>query len=320
MNKQFRHFAFTWFYEDVANEQLILKSSFETLGANYWVCGYESCPSTNKKHIQGYCQLSKRKYFSQVKESLPKGVHLEMCKGSSDDNITYCKKSGEFWESGEFRSVARGRAKQAADWALLLDKAKEGKLDEIATDNPREYIVYYNTFKRISVDNINANELERKCLWIYGPPGCGKSRVIHKLFPSAYWKNSNKWWDGYRGEYTVVLDDFDTAVLFGYLKRWADRYKVIGEAKGSSVNLAYSQFVISSNYSIVDLGLKELLVDQVTIEAISRRFLLVQAVEWSDLEEDLLVLPDLGSKDLKGFVPLPTFLRPYLESEGWHLG
>ena len=44
---------------------------------------------------------------------------------------------------------------------------------------------------------------------LWGPSGTGKSRFVAARWPDAFWKApESKWWDGYSGQETVVLDDF----------------------------------------------------------------------------------------------------------------
>lgn len=86
----------------------------------------------------------------------------------------------------------------------------------------------------------------------------------------------NKWWDGYTGQKVVLIDDLDSDCLGHYLKIWADRYKCSGECKGSTIPLAHQTLIVTSNYSI-----DALFKDQVLIDAITRRFKLIN----SDVED-----------------------------------
>lgn len=73
----------------------------------------------------------------------------------------------------------------------------------------------------------------------------------------AFEKPQNKWWDGYRGESIVIIDDLDTDTLGHYLKRWADRYPVKGEVKNGTVNLSYRRLFVTSNHTIEGLFEKQ---------------------------------------------------------------
>lgn len=323
MNKQLRHIAFTWNnYESHDKEwQTNLINWFvDKLDANYLVYGKEVGEKKETAHLQGYVQFKNRKYFNAIRKVIHPSIHLTYINGSSQDNIDYCKKDENYFELGSHRDIARARAKQERDWNRLIDLAKCNELLQIEQDNPRDYIIYYKTFKSIAMDNLNPLAIERKCLWICGAPGLGKSRVCHQLFPNAYWKNANKWWDGYRGEQTVVLDDLDTPVLFGHLKRWADIYKVVGEVKGSSVGLTYKQLIVTSNFSPGDLGSQDEKIPGLTIQAIMRRFVVVLASNWDPGSRDLIVqvLSHYGTA-VSGVLPPKVPLYSVLQADGWDL-
>jgi len=56
-----------------------------------------------------------------------------------------------------------------------------------------------------------------------------------------------KWWDGYRGQDHVVIDEFSGVVAITQILRWFDRYPVLVEVKGSAIPLVASKIWITSN-------------------------------------------------------------------------
>ena len=59
-----------------------------------------------------------------------------------------------------------------------------------------------------------------------------------------------KWWDGYSGQETVVLDDFkDYAMPLVELQRLLDWYPLWVEVKGGSVPMMAKRYVLTSNTS-----------------------------------------------------------------------
>lgn len=132
---------------------------------------------------------------------------------------------------------------------MVFKNAKEGKLEDIPADI---LIRNYNSLKRINVDymtNIPRDVIMAKCFW--GDSGSGKTRKAwEEATIEAYIKNPNtKWWDGYRGQHNVIIDEFTGRIDISYLLTWFDRYPCTVEVKGYSVGLKAINFWITSNLS-----------------------------------------------------------------------
>lgn len=99
---------------------------------------------------------------------------------------------------------------------------------------------------------------ERRCFWICGCPGSGKSELARafaeKISGNNYFihqPGSLKWWDGYDGQSVVIINDLRRGDVFAaggfnYLLNITDRYDVRVEVKGSTVLGNWDVCIITS--------------------------------------------------------------------------
>ncbi|UYD39113.1 MAG: replication associated protein [Wigfec virus K19_292] len=248
----------------------------------YMVAGKEVAPSTGTKHLQCYVYFNKRKTFAAVKKMCPR-AHFIVCKGNADQNRRYCIKDGDYSEIGKFPEENGGKVK-AEKFRAMIDLTINGNIDDVMDIDPISYVQHYHAFKRIKQDHPSVHEkLPGVCgEWIYGNTGAGKSYLARQENSSIYDKPCNKWFDGYLGEDTILLDDFDkNHVMLGHhLKRWADRYPFPAEQKGTTIQVRPSKVVVTSNYSIDEIFGH----DAALCDALKRRFkerLIIKPASWT---------------------------------------
>lgn len=221
----------------------------ELEGVKYMVYGRE-VGECGTPHLQGYIVFDWQKTFSAVKK-IHSRCHWEVAKGDADSNREYCTKDNDYVEVGLIPMSQKRKGEANAErWSEAKKAAIEGRIEDVPDDI---FIQYYRTLKEIKKDYmikpLDLDGLEN--YWIWGKPGCGKSRSARERFPDFYSKMMNKWWDGFQGEENVLIDDFelDGKVLGHHLKIWGDRYAFVAETKGGAINIRPKRIIVTSNYS-----------------------------------------------------------------------
>ena len=203
-------------------------------------------------HYQGYVELETQQRLSACKKINARAAWF-IRNGTQQQAIDYCTKSDTRvegpWELGE---KGKGQGKRS-DLDHVGELIKEGSsIQEVADEYPALYMQYGRGMRDLQqVLQSHYNHDEVRGIWYWGAPGNGKSHTARAEHPDAFIKSQNKWFDGYGGQKSIVLDDLDKlggAHLGHYLKIWADKYACTGEVKGSTVNLQHEVFVITSNY------------------------------------------------------------------------
>lgn len=159
------------------------------------------------------------------------------------------------------------RAQEKVDWDKVWEYAKTGQIDSIPA-NIR--VCHYRNIRTIQSDFGRTTAMERTCFLFWGRTGTGKSkRAWEEAGLDAYSKDPRtKFWDGYRGESNVVIDEFRGSIDVSHLLRWLDRYPVRVEIKGSSTPLLCQRIWITSNLPVDQWFC---CLDSETLDALKRR-------------------------------------------------
>jgi len=236
-----------------------------------WLRGQQEIgEGTGYAHWQLFAAFDKKTRTAGVKTRFTNDTHCEPSRSEAAEAYVFKEDTAVAGTRFELGQKKLNRNNET-DWARVKELAKGGKVDEI---EPDIFVRYYNNLKSIAKDNMKKpDDLDDVSgIWLYGPPGVGKSRKARADYPNAYYKMCNKWWDGYKLEDNVVIDDLDLnhKVLGHHLKIWSDRYSYIAEAKGGAMHIRPKKIVVTSNYSIA-----EIFEEPALRAAIERRFTVI---------------------------------------------
>jgi len=251
-NKIINARAWSWTLFDYSDESIAHIKSMKFM---YLVFGYETCPTTNKPHLQGFIYFKDAKTFTATKKAFKNPtIHIEASHHSPDENRKYCLKiraidtapNEQFEEYGECPQQGRRTDVETVREQLNDGNGMRGVV-RVATNLQQikiaEAILKYEEPKRTWVPTVE---------WFWGGTGTGKSRAAHQTFEDKDFfrktANSGKWFEGYDGHSNVIIDDIDiTAFNYKCLLDLLDRYETRVETKGGSRQFLAKHIIITSS-------------------------------------------------------------------------
>jgi len=247
------------------------------IGARYIIAGRE-VGANGTPHLQGFAYFEQPQRRSGLSGKLP-GAYLAVANGTPQENFAYCSKEGNYFEVGTLptsREEARKRGGQAnaARWKGIIDHAEAGDLEWIKSNDPHAYVQLKPRLESLYAPIITPLDGELRHEWWVGPSGSGKSRLLWELYPDHFAKGINKWWDGYKHEVVVAIEEWspDNQLTAQSLKKWADRYPFPGEIKGGLMTrLRPTKIIVLSNYT-----LEQCFPRKEDLDPLKRRFTVVE--------------------------------------------
>jgi len=243
-SRRFRNFVFTcnnWTAESVK----ILVDKIEPL-SRYIVYGKE-LGKKGTPHLQGYCQLKEQTGRPAIKKILT-GFWFAKSNGTAAQASNYCKKDDDYYEYGQMK-----RAGKRTDIDDLYHMAAANKSDiEIGEYNPSGYLRYHRAIDRVRLNYMRSNKKFEpvKVTVLWGEAGKGKSRKAYEIDPNLYHFTHMEgpiWFDGYRGEKTILINDFYGNIRYSYLLELLDGYKFNIPVKGGFTWKMWNHVIITSN-------------------------------------------------------------------------
>lgn len=246
--------------------------------ATYIVYGRE-LTQDNVVHWQGYVECSTKFRGCTISNKFRKEYKCENIKllpRYKDSNGDHCSKyakkglqSHEEWELYKDKGPNYGKDALIVEFGKLT-KSEQGKRNDLigivnmieSGVNMRDAVKNGDIVSFPAVKSYQALlplfEPKRKLdsdpdvIVFWGSTSCGKSHTAHEMFPDAYtWEvseDNEKWWQGYDGHRTVIIDDFrDTLVKFNKMLKILQKFPMQVETKGGSRQLLADKFIITCN-------------------------------------------------------------------------
>lgn len=230
------------------------ESFFETLRQTYpikyMVIGKETCPSTQRKHLQGYMYFTNPRGLAGVKRIM-KPRHVEVAKGDATENFEYCSKEREFKEWGK-----RPQQGERTDLEMIQEMIKKNNEPQlnIADEYFSRWCQYGARFEKYRALCRPKRNWVTEVYIYWGAPGNGKTRKARTRFPNIVPVIMNgdinaPFVNGYNGEDEVLFDDFEPAVCSrAYMLKLLDRYPMEANIKGGSINWAPKVVIFTTNH------------------------------------------------------------------------
>lgn len=225
----------------------------------YMMYGDEICPETGTPHHQvfmyffnnksiGTKNLNRIANLFKLKED-DKHIYVYPMLGNFLENQAYCAKEDIYKKLGdEPKQGFRGDLKETTNEILNGNLT----IDNLLEESPEMFHQYGRTLEKVEILRLRKKwrtEMTQG-IWIYGPTGVGKS---HEAFAdyhpdTHYIKDLNvQWWDGYKGQETVIFNEFRGQIKLGELLDLIDKWpKNIPIRNKESIPFISKKIIITS--------------------------------------------------------------------------
>ena len=215
-------------------------------------------------HTHIYAAFSSAVRFSTLKGRFPQ-AHLEVGRGSSQQNRDYIAKSGK-WEHDskhgtsipgtfeEFGELPVERPGARNDLVDLYDMVKSGLTNYEILETTPEHLIHLDKLDRVR-QTVKAEEYreifrDMEVTYIWGPTGSGKSRYVMERngYRNVYRVTDyHHPFDTYQNEPVMVFDEFRSQIKISDMLNFLDGYPLQLPCRYANRQACYSTVYIVSN-------------------------------------------------------------------------
>lgn len=248
--KRSRSWCITYFFTSEEEDRKWFKYLSTKSGIRYFVVGCETCPSTKRKHFQGYISFHNAKTFKACKKWFQLDrIHIIPAIAGDYKNKAYCEKENKFLEVG--KPVKQGKR---TDIDVAIDIVKETGSIRQVLKVVKNYQAVRHTELYMKYCEEESIRLDLEVINIWGGSGKGKTRMVYEKEHNVFRPLNYKWWEGYDGHEVVLLDDIRKDFCkFHELLTLLDIYPYRVECKGGSRQLRAKKIYITTPIPLVEM-------------------------------------------------------------------
>lgn len=228
---------------------------------------------TGYEHYQIYMVLKQKKRVTWIKKHIHPTAHWEKKRGTIAEAIDYVTKEDTRVPDGLHIEIGEKpiEGHEAATAQFIANKLREK--DDVQLEaqtilerlNKSEFIPWREipvdiqmksgflmAYNKATRDMVGPERPDLKIITIIGPPGCGKSYSIAKLFPNAgrWIKGNNGHWFCNCKSNVMVFEEFSGQIELQSMLKYLDPYPLALEVKGGTEPAMYKLVIITSNTPI----------------------------------------------------------------------
>lgn len=249
----------------------------------------ETCPTTGRPHLQGYMRTTRKIRMTGAKALLHPSCHLEMAKGTEQENIDYCSKTGIGLVQEGTPNLMAGIQGARTDLKAACTAIEEGATtQQIATEFPTLFVRYHQGLEaliRAREKPPISREVSTTVLW--GPTATGKSHRARTSFPDGYVVSPGRDpFGGYTGQKTIIFEEWNHQDWpIRDMNRYMDKWTSPISSRYYNKTSLWTKVIIISNlppesyYVLEDPRLREAFMRRITtiheVTSINQEILLI---------------------------------------------
>ena len=186
----------------------------------YIIFGEEIAPTTGTPHLQGFIYFKNAQEHLSARKVISMSAAVGAIDGTPDQNTTYCKKEGKYYEFG-----TPPKQGKRSDLEEVYQQVRDGvDMDTIVMENPDAYNRAHRVLNRMEDIVMRRKRRTERTLgeWVYGGTGTGKSHYAFSHEDAYVYPYDNGWWDSYKQQDVVIFDEFRGQIPFNELLRIVD--------------------------------------------------------------------------------------------------